>query len=187
MAIHDAGMFTVKGINRLKILQDAIDRNLHPGQAAEMLGITPRHCRRLLKRYRQLGPLGMNNHSRGRVGNRLLPTSLIDQALCIIREHYRDFGPTLALENLEEVHGLVFHHGFLPVHKSAVQEYHLPYFIASSGNTVVIPDCTICNLRHVRGQNNPSDCSARPPSKIISPSARLTSVVTSRLIRVGEL
>lgn len=107
MAIHDAGMFTVKGINRLKILQDAIDRNLHPGQAAEMLGITPRHCRRLLKRYRQLGPLGMNNHSRGRVGNRLLPTSLIDQALCIIREHYRDFGPTLALENLEEVHGLV--------------------------------------------------------------------------------
>ncbi len=87
---HDAGMFTVKGINRLKILQDAIDRNLHPGQAAEMLGITPRHCRRLLKRYRQLGPLGMNNHSRGRVGNHLLPTSLIDQALCIIREHYRD-------------------------------------------------------------------------------------------------
>lgn len=83
MAIHDAGMFTVKGINRLKILQDAIDRNLHPGQAAEMLGITPRHCRRLLKRYRQLGPLGMNNHSRGRVGNHLLPTSLIDQALCI--------------------------------------------------------------------------------------------------------
>lgn len=57
MAIHDAGMFTVKGINRLKILQDAIDRNLHPGQAAEMLGITPRHCRRLLKRYRQLGPM----------------------------------------------------------------------------------------------------------------------------------
>lgn len=97
----------MKGINRLKILQDAIDRNLHPGQAAEMLGITPRHCRRLLKRYRQLGPLGMNNHSRGRVGNHLLPTSLIDQALCIIREHYRDFGPTLALENLEEVHGLV--------------------------------------------------------------------------------
>lgn len=91
----------MKGINRLKILQDAIDRNLHPGQAAEMLGITPRHCRRLLKRYRQLGPLGMNNHSRGRVGNHLLPTSLIDQALCIIREHYRDFGPTLALENLD--------------------------------------------------------------------------------------
>ena len=28
MAIHDAGMFTVKEINRLKILQDVIERNL---------------------------------------------------------------------------------------------------------------------------------------------------------------
>lgn len=107
MAIYDAGMFTVKEINRLKILQDVIDRNLRPGQAAEMLGITPRHCSRLLKRYRQSGPLGMNNQSRGRTGNRLLPTSLTDQALNIIREHYSDFGPTLAREKLEEVHGLV--------------------------------------------------------------------------------
>lgn len=107
MAINDAGMFTVKEINRLKILQDVIDRNIRPRQAAEMLGITPRHCSRLLKRYRQYGPLGMNNQSRGRTGNRLLPASLTDQALSIIREHYRDFGPTLAREKLEEVHGLV--------------------------------------------------------------------------------
>lgn len=107
MAINDAGMFTVKEINRLKILQDVIDRNIRPRQAAEMLGITPRHCSRLLKRYRQYGPLGMNNQSRGRTGNRLLPASLTDQALSIIQEHYRDFGPTLAREKLEEVHGLV--------------------------------------------------------------------------------
>ncbi len=37
MAIHDAGMFTAKEINRLKILQDVIDRSLRPGQAAEIL------------------------------------------------------------------------------------------------------------------------------------------------------
>jgi transposase len=106
MAMHDTGMFTVKEINRLKILQDVIDRNLRPGQAADMLGITPRHCSRLLKRYRQSGPLGMNNQSRGRTGNRQLPTSLTELALNIIRERYADFGPTLAREKLEEVHGL---------------------------------------------------------------------------------
>lgn len=83
MAIHDTGMFTVKEINRLKILQDVIDRNLRPGQAAEMLGITPRHC------------------------SRLLPASLTDQALNIIRERYADFGPTLAREKLAENHGIV--------------------------------------------------------------------------------
>ncbi|EBZ0491422.1 ISNCY family transposase [Salmonella enterica subsp. enterica serovar Infantis] len=107
MAIHDTGMFTVKEINRLKILQDVIDRNLRPGQAAEILGITPRHCSRLLKRYRQSGPLGMNNQSRGRTRNRLLPASLTGQALNIIRERYADFGPTLAREKLAENHGIV--------------------------------------------------------------------------------
>ncbi|MFW8937672.1 ISNCY family transposase, partial [Klebsiella sp. C311] len=100
-------MFTVKEINRLKILQDVIDRNLRPGLAAEMLGITPRHCSRLLKRYRQSGPMGMNNQSRGRPGNRLLPASLTDQALNIIRERYADFGPTLTREKLAENHGIV--------------------------------------------------------------------------------
>lgn len=107
MAIHDAGMFTVKEINRLKILQDVIDRNLRPGQAAEILGITPRHCSRLLKRYRQSGPLGMNNQSRGRTGNRQLPASLTELALNIIRERYADFGPTLAREKLAENHGIL--------------------------------------------------------------------------------
>lgn len=57
MAIHDAGMFTVKEINRLKILQDVIERNLaHVGQAQY-------HTTCLLKRYRQSGPLGTNNQS----------------------------------------------------------------------------------------------------------------------------
>ncbi len=107
MAMHYARMFTVKEINRLKILQDVIDRNLRPGQAAEMLGITPRHCTRLLKRYRQSGPLGMNNQSRGCTGNRQLPASLTELALNIIRERYPDFGPTLAREKLAEYHGIV--------------------------------------------------------------------------------
>lgn len=39
-------MFTVKEINRLKILQDAIDRNLHPDRTAGMVGFG-------LKQYRQ--------------------------------------------------------------------------------------------------------------------------------------
>lgn len=107
MAMRDAGMFTVKEINRLKILQDVLDRNLRLGQAADMLGITPRHCSRLLKRYRQSGPLGINNQRRGRTGNRQLPVSLTELALNIIRERYLDFGPTLAQEKLAETHGLV--------------------------------------------------------------------------------
>lgn len=72
-----------------------------------MLGITPRHCSRLLKRYRQSGPLSMNNQSCGRTGNRQLPTSLTELALNTIRERYPDFEPTLAREKLAKNHGIV--------------------------------------------------------------------------------
>lgn len=107
MSAESSGLFTVKEINRIKTLQDVIDRRITPGRAAEQLGITPRHCSRLLKRYRDHGPLGINNRSRGNPGNRLLPKEFTDHALEIIRKNYSDFGPTLVREKLEETHGLV--------------------------------------------------------------------------------
>lgn len=107
MSAESSGLFTLKEINRIKILQDVIDRRTTSGRAAELLGVTPRHCSRLLSRYREHGPLGISNRSRGNPGNRLLPKAFTDQALDIIKEKYPDFGPTLAREKLEEVHGLI--------------------------------------------------------------------------------
>ena len=46
-------------VNRLKILQDVIDRRL----AATRLEISDRHCRRLLERYREHGPLSLGYRS----------------------------------------------------------------------------------------------------------------------------
>lgn len=100
MSAESSGLFTLKEINRIQILQDVIDRRITSGRAAEILGITPRHCSRLLNRYREHGPLSISNRSRGNPGNRLLPKAFTDQALEIIKEKYSDFGPTLARENL---------------------------------------------------------------------------------------
>ncbi|WP_273855317.1 hypothetical protein [Serratia liquefaciens] len=79
-----AEFFTLDEVNRLKIIQDVIDSNLRPGQAEDMLGITPGHCSRLLERYQQSRPLGMNNQNRARTGNRLLSASLTDLALTLL-------------------------------------------------------------------------------------------------------
>ncbi|SUC47125.1 Integrase core domain [Providencia stuartii] len=106
MSAESSGRFTLKELNRIKVLQDVIDRNMTPGRAAMILGITPRHCSRLIKRYREHGPLGMNNISRGNPSNRLLPKSFTDQIVDIVKKNYPDFGPTLAREKLEEIHGL---------------------------------------------------------------------------------
>ncbi len=57
MPMAKFGIFAMKDVDRLRILQDVIDRKLRPSQAAEHIGITRVHLSRLLRRYRQSGPL----------------------------------------------------------------------------------------------------------------------------------
>lgn len=61
MTAHAAGFFTLDEVNRLKIIQDVVDRHLTTVIAAQRLGISDRQCRRLLSRYRESGPLGLAN------------------------------------------------------------------------------------------------------------------------------
>ena len=93
-------------VNRLRILQDVIDRRLTTRLAATRLEISDRHCRRLLERYREHGPLSLINRRRGQPGNRQLMLGLAERALRVIRERYADFGPTLVCEKLAKIHGL---------------------------------------------------------------------------------
>lgn len=93
-------------VNRLRILQDVVDRRLTTRLAASRLEISDRHCRRLLERYRAEGPLSVANRRRGQRGNRQLMPGLAEHALRIIRERYADFGPTLAAEKLSERHNI---------------------------------------------------------------------------------
>jgi hypothetical protein len=45
-------------------------------------------------------------HGRGRPSNNRLPDGLRDHAVTLVREHYADFGPTLAAEKLADRHDL---------------------------------------------------------------------------------
>lgn len=107
MMASGAEFFTMNEINRLKIIQDVIDRRLTTRLAAERLGISDRQCRRLLQRYREDGPLGMTDRRRGKPSNYQLPAGIAELAIQIIRERYADFGPTLACEKLAELHNVV--------------------------------------------------------------------------------
>jgi hypothetical protein len=48
MSAESSGVFTLKEINRIKIIQDVIERRITTRRAAEHLGISDRQCRRLL-------------------------------------------------------------------------------------------------------------------------------------------
>lgn len=57
MPMAKFGIFTMKDVHRLRVLQDVIDRKLRLGQAAKQIGVTAVHFSRLLRRYREFGPL----------------------------------------------------------------------------------------------------------------------------------
>lgn len=102
---------SVKERERLKIISTLADGHGRRGgmtqqQAAELLGCTERHVRRLAERYRLEGDAGLVHKSRGRPSNRRFSDEFREEVMSLVGEHYSDFGPTLAAEKLQERHGL---------------------------------------------------------------------------------
>ena len=52
--------------NRLKSIQAVIDGDLRASHVAERMGLTSRHVRRLVERYRTEGPVGLISRHRNR-------------------------------------------------------------------------------------------------------------------------
>ncbi|RWE18513.1 MAG: ISNCY family transposase [Mesorhizobium sp.] len=93
-----------KELSRLEALQRVRDRRLSVVHAAEILGISRSQVHRLLKAYDQNGAAGLVSKKRGQPSNRSYGQELKDLVLDLVREHYHDFGPTLACEKLIERH-----------------------------------------------------------------------------------
>src|SRR3546814_11546358 len=85
-----------------------------------LLGICRRRVYRLLDRLRADGPEALVSWKRGRPSNRAFQAELRDQVLGLVREHYTDFGPTLAVEYLAERHQITIPHATL--RKLMIQE-----------------------------------------------------------------
>lgn len=92
--------------DRIKLIVHVDAGKLKQSEAAEMLGMSERQLRRVISRHREQGDAGLVHRLRGRASNRRIDARLRAQAVRLIREHYGDFGPTLAAEYLEERHGI---------------------------------------------------------------------------------
>ncbi len=92
--------------DRLKVLELVKQGKLKQAQAGELLGLSERQVRRLVKRYREQGDAGMVHRLRGRPSNRRKADSERGEALRRIEADYSDFGPTLASEKLRERDGI---------------------------------------------------------------------------------
>ena len=74
--------------------------------AAELLGISDRHFRKLWKAYKKDGPKSLVSKRRGRPSNNRYPEKTKKKAISLIRKLYQGFGPTLCTEKLFEEHGI---------------------------------------------------------------------------------
>ena len=91
--------------DRLRVIEAVIEKRLKQWQAAERLGRSVRQIKRLVRAHRRYGARGLVSKRRGRSSNRRIDPAEREQVLATVRAQYRDFGPTLAAEYLQEHHG----------------------------------------------------------------------------------
>lgn len=104
MAGKDIIMISQEELKRLHLIYKALGREIKQGEAAEILSISDRQVRRLIKRVKEEGDGGIRHKSRGRPSNRRVAEEIKDKAINLYRKRYADFGPTLAAEKLLEIH-----------------------------------------------------------------------------------
>ena len=98
---------TQRDRDRLVALKKARKGLITQRQAAEEIGQSERHVRRLLNRLKGKGDAALVHALRGRRSNRKLDEKTKQKALEILRRDvYRGFGPTLAAEYLANEHDI---------------------------------------------------------------------------------
>jgi hypothetical protein len=107
MAEQGILLMTQRDRDRLVVLKKAQKKLIGQGQAARELDITSRQVRRLLQRLNREGDQAVIHKLRGRSSNRKTGVKIREEAVRILSQDvYRDFGPTLASEYLEDKHGI---------------------------------------------------------------------------------
>lgn len=96
--------------SRLIMMTRVRDKAMTIKEASEVMGVSYRQSRRIYRRYLEEGDRGLIHRNRGRSSNRGKDYKVKEAVLCLYREQYPDFGPTLAAEKLMERDGYEVDH-----------------------------------------------------------------------------
>jgi len=91
-----------KELSKLEVMQRVSKKQMSQKEAGEILHLCTRQIKRLLKRYKKQGAVGLISKHRGRKGNNRLSENMKKQGLSLLKTKYQGFGPTLAHEKLVE-------------------------------------------------------------------------------------
>lgn len=91
---------------RATVIEELTDGLINGTTAAIRLNLSVRQVKRLKSEFRNKGHDGLIHGLRGRPGNRKIDINLENNIVKIINDKYHDFGPLLACEKLQELHGI---------------------------------------------------------------------------------
>jgi transposase len=103
---QDIIAMSLKEIERLKVVHKVLGEQISQVKAAEIMDLSERQVRRIIRRVRDEGGRSIAHRSRGQEAANKMPKELEDRIGEIIREEYPDFKPSLAAEKLMESHGI---------------------------------------------------------------------------------
>src|SRR2546422_7772565 len=92
---------------RVIVLTAVRERHVGAARAATLLGVSLRHCRRLLAAFRRDGPAALAHGNRGRPAPNRVPRSLERRIVRLARTTYAGFNHQHFTEKLAEAHRIV--------------------------------------------------------------------------------
>jgi transposase len=93
-------------LSRLEVMERLGEKRMRQRTASEILGVSVRQVKRLLRAYRNEGAAGLVSKQRGKPSHHQLDAETGQAVLNLLKGRYADFGPTLAHEKLVEREGL---------------------------------------------------------------------------------
>ena len=102
----DIIMATRVELKRLHAIKKILEGGITQAKASEMLSLSVRQVKRLVKKVKLTGDAAIVHLSRGKPSNRKLSDEIKTKVLNLYKEKYPDFGPTLFCEKLIEYHGI---------------------------------------------------------------------------------
>src|SRR5271165_977404 len=88
------------------VMLQAMAKKITWWQAAEILGISDRHMRRIRERYEEEGYNGLLDRRRGKPSRRRVPVATVERVFALYREKYFDLNVQHFHEKLQAEHGI---------------------------------------------------------------------------------
>lgn len=91
---------TKKELERLAVVRQVIRREVKQRVAAELLGLSTRQVRNLVRKVERDGAKGLAHGNRGKPSPKRMAETLVERIVTLVKERYRGFKPKFAAEKL---------------------------------------------------------------------------------------